>query len=154
MTTTLLCPLLLSADHDADCPICLNDEAVVFFANHAGWSYSPATETASEGRWRSARALARAESWAKAEDIDFDWYDDWMVDHAKEYDCYSGDAGPATCEVCVAKKGDEVLASLGCIDDASPEYRRVVEAELADEALHDVMEALEGRRMQMLVDFA
>jgi hypothetical protein len=121
---------------------------VVFFYNHAGWCYDPATETAEEGRWRCARALAGAEAWAKSEGLDFSWVDDWGVDHEKEYECYS-DGGPTTCETCHCEKGDVLLASLSCVDDADANYRRVIEAELADEALHEVLEDFRRRQERM-----
>ena len=113
--------------------------ATEFFREHAGWSYNPATETAEQGRARGARALAEAEAWAAAAGVRFVWGDDWDVgDHVAEYDCYE-EGEPATCERVLAYLGGEVVAALGCIDDATPEYRRVIEAELASEARHDLL---------------
>jgi hypothetical protein len=62
------------------------------------------------------------------------WEDDWEVgSHVAEFDCY--DTEPATCEVCLVYSPDgELLASLGCIDDATSEYRQTIERELVDEA--------------------
>jgi hypothetical protein len=106
-----------------------------FFYDHAGWAYDPQTETPEQGRTRGARRLAAAERLARYRDLSFRWENElgW-IDHVTEFDCY--DVEPTTCEVCICFDEDgEVLASLGCIDDATPEYRRVVEAELALEVL-------------------
>lgn len=109
-------------------------EALRFFWEHGGYNYDPATETADEGRARCALEAAGAEVWAREQGIEFRWEDDWNVgDHVAEFDCYE-DGGPDTCEMCAAYLGDTLLACLGCIDDASDEYRRVIEADLAMEA--------------------
>ena len=65
----------------------------------------------------------------------FVWEDDWMVgDHQKEYDCYE-DGGPETCELCVLySAAGDVLAGLGCVDDATEEYRREIEQRLLVQA--------------------
>lgn len=108
--------------------------AVAFFHDHAGWSYNPATETPEEGRQRCAERLAAAEAWAKAAGVSFGWEDDWDVgSHVEEYDAY--DQEPSTCEICTVQMQGDVVAALGCIDDADANYRRVVEAELAYEAM-------------------
>ena len=116
-----------------------------FFYIHAGYSYS-APETADEGHERSARQYAAAETWAREQGYEFRWMDDWMVgDHVAEFDCYSEDGqGPETCEACLMvdpKRPGKVLASLGCIDDATSAYRRVVESELAWEIMPEPMPA-------------
>lgn len=117
------------------------DDAIRFFWHHAGTSYRPGVETVDEGRHRGAVALARAEQWADENGVVFEWAPDWdVVDHAAEYDCYD-EGGPESCETCTAlDENGDVLASLGCIDDATDEYRRVVQAELALEA-HAVLAA-------------
>ncbi len=99
--------------------------ATQFFYKWAGWSYNPATETARQGRWRCAKRLAQAEAWAEEQGITYEWMPDDLP--------WDGD-GPAPDEMlgCVATHGDET-ASLWGIGDPSPEYRRVVEAELACE---------------------
>ena len=79
----------------------------------------------------SARNLL---AWADSIGLEFRWADDWAVDHEREFDCYD-DGGPDTCEYCHAVTADgTVLAALHCIDDATDEYRRVIEVELAEEA--------------------
>ena len=66
----------------------------------------------------------------------FSWEDDWQVDHAREFPDSYAKGGPETCEGCVMRdESGKVVQSLWCIDDASREYRRVVEAELALEEL-------------------
>lgn len=113
------------------------NDAVEFFYKYAGWSYNPGTETPEQGRRRSARELARAELLAIDNGWEFEWRDDWSVDHVDEFEFYEN-GGPESCESCTLYSAEgEVLASLGCIDDATDEYRRVVEAELAQEALSD-----------------
>lgn len=85
------------------------------------------TTTAEE---ESARNLL---AWAESIGVEFRWADDWLIDH-DEFDCYE-DGGPESCEYCVAVAADgTILASLHCIDDATDEYRRVIEVELAGEA--------------------
>lgn len=107
--------------------------AIEFFYEHAGYSYDPKTQTEEEGHRETATYLARAEKWAKDHDVSFTWEDDWGVDHQKEFDCYE-DGGPDTCEMCAALQDGKVITAIGCVDDATPEYRRVIEAQLAAEA--------------------
>ena len=112
--------------------------AYLFFLRNGACGYNPATETKRQGYARQARQLAKAERDARALGYTFDWQEDWQLDHQKEYDCYP-DGGPETCESCLMLDPDgKVVQSLGCIDDATPEYRRVVEAELALKALSEV----------------
>lgn len=107
--------------------------AYLFFLKHAGYSMAQG-ETQRAGRSRSARELAKAERDAAALGFTFEWTDDWSCNHEKEFS-YT----PHACESCVCYDGDSnVVASLGCIDDATREYRRMVEAELAMEALAEV----------------
>lgn len=113
-----------------------NQKAFWFFYRNAGFSYDPKTETPRKGKARGARMLAQAERDARALGYSFGWANDWSVgDHSKEFDCYTN-GGPETCESCVMydAQGNSVQA-LGCIDDATREYRRVIEAELALEQL-------------------
>lgn len=83
-----------------------------------------------------AMSMAVAEEWAKAVGVTYVWEDDWEVDHVAEFDCYV--VAPGSCELVTAWLDGEIMASLGCVDDAGPEYRRFVEAELAQEALSAV----------------
>ena len=111
-----------------------------FFFTHAGFSYDPKRETKDVGRWRCSVALAEAEDVARRAGANFDWEDDWSlgVSHAEFYsdEAYpSNDGEPDSCESCTLVLDGEVLASLGCIDGADSDYRRVVEAELALEVI-------------------
>lgn len=109
-----------------------------FFFDNAGFSYNPATQTPEEGHRECAVALAAAEVWGTLNGLTVEWADDWSIgDHCAEFDCYyDNDTGPETCETAVARDAaGSILASLCCIDDATNDYRRVVEAELAYEAM-------------------
>ena len=108
-------------------------QAYLFFLRHAGYSYDPKTQTKQQGRSECARKLAKAERDARALGYTFEWRDDWGVgNHFKEYGEAYANGEPSTCESCLMLDSNgEVVQSLGCIDDATREYRRVVEAELA-----------------------
>lgn len=116
-----------------------------FFYDHAGYSYDPKTETAQQGRIRCALSLAEAEDAAQRLDWRYEWTNDWGVGSHREYfgkDSAYADREPDTCEFCQLFDADgEVLETLGCVDDASTEYRRVIEAELASEALYRMRRA-------------
>lgn len=105
----------------------MNRKAWQFFMEWAGYCTPP-------GRTVCAAELARAENEAPMHGITFEWHweddfdDSWMsvAERAKDHEW----------TYCVARGPDgDVLASLGGICDASREYMRVVEAELAAEAL-------------------
>lgn len=106
--------------------------AVAFFYKHAGSSYTPGKETKAQGQRRGAKALAEAEAEAKERGWTFEWEHD-----PEPYE--KGDAeieDPDEVLGCVLKDEDgKVLASLWGIGDPDHNYRRVVEAELAQEAL-------------------
>lgn len=109
-------------------------EAERFHYTHNAFSVR-AGETTKQGHTRSAREYAQAEKWAQDNGLTFEWSDDWEIgSHMREYDTYERE--PDTCETCCARDANgTVVASLGCIDDATGEYRRVIEAKLADEVL-------------------
>ena len=114
-----------------------------FFYEHAGYSYNPATESRDAGRRRCAAEMAAAERSAREAGIGFEWSED-SFDSSE----WSDEQPPWTQYVCVAVSADgRVAASLGGIDfgrGGTPwtdaRYRRVVEAELAAEALADAQE--------------
>lgn len=110
--------------------------AFYFFLKYGACSYTPGKETKRQGYARQARELAKAERDARALGYTFEWQYDWSIgDHQKEFDCYE-DGGPETCESCLMRDANgKVVQSLHCIDDATREYRRVIEAELALEEL-------------------
>lgn len=106
-----------------------------FFYRNAGFSYNPETQTLRQGKAETARRLAKAECEARSEGYTFSWTNDWSVgSHVQEFDCY--DHEPDSCELCTMYDSTgEIVQVLGCIDDATREYRRVVEAELALEQI-------------------
>jgi len=109
--------------------------AVAFFMKHAGSSYMPGKETRAQGKRRGAARLAKAEKEAAARGWTVEWRDDEMqYDPGDDSDYMPDEVLHA---VLFDEHGDN-LASLGGIDDPSREYKRVVEAELALEALHEV----------------
>lgn len=113
-------------------------QSIAFFKRHAGFSYDPKKETAAHGRERCARALVRAEERGHAASLSFDWQTDPFTDSSD-----FNDEQPAwTLWECICRnEAGKVVASLHGIDfgrDGQPwgdSYRRVVEAELAQEAL-------------------
>lgn len=114
-----------------------------FFYEHAGIAYNPETETMEEGRIRGAVESASAEQYARRNHWEVRWEDDWVVgSHTEEYSEEAYPQEPDSCETATLYAPCEwelcdghPLASLGCIDDATREYRRVIAAELASEAL-------------------
>jgi hypothetical protein len=118
----------------------VNELAVEFFYEHAGWGYDPETETSEQGRERCARELAEAEQWAIEQGMYFEIQDD---DDADPYD-WDGE-GPmgnyaliVTLMVpCKGCGGATAQGSLGGIwmwnSGEGDEYVRVVQAQLADE---------------------
>ncbi len=105
-------------------------KAWLFFLENAGYCTPP-------GRVVCAMNLAKAERWAQEQGVTAKWvYDD------EPYEM--GDAEtemPSEVLGCVLTHGDETV-SLWSIGDPSPEYRRVVEAELALELQIDFFQAL------------
>lgn len=116
-----------------------------FFYDNGSFSYQPATQTPEQGHIESAKALANAESLA----IERGWSFAWEYD---EDGCIGCECGSIECS-CFTREDHEVLccllygeyeidegarwpmASLGSICEPSNENRRVIEAELALEAL-------------------
>jgi hypothetical protein len=109
-----------------------------FFSAHAGYSYDPAKETKTQGRWRCARRLALAERHAQNVGLSFHWFIDPDSTSAEW-----SDERPAWRQWCcqATDQKDNVVASLSAIDfgrKGTPygdPYKRVVEAELALEVL-------------------
>ena len=121
------------------------DTATKFFYRHAGWSVQPG-ETEEEGHRRTAETLAAAEQWAIERGITFTWDSDWTVGSHREF-FHPDYPEPKTCEQVVAILDGEQVASLGCVDDATFEYRRVIEAEVAAEAREFVENELPRRKL-------
>lgn len=109
-----------------------------FFREYAGYSYNPATQTAAQGRRECASRLARAERVASKRG----YYFDWDIDPETNSSDFSDEPDPWQLYVCRMYDEDgELIGSLHGIDfgrDGSPAgepYRRVVEAELALDAI-------------------
>ena len=103
-----------------------------FFYDHAGFCYDPKTQTAEQGQTECAQRLAAAELAFMRSDARCEWADD--SDSAAEMR-HEGEPFD-TCEYCVIRTADGThLASLHAITDASPNYRRVVRAQLAFECI-------------------
>ena len=122
-----------------------------FFYAHAGYSYNPGNETRQQGRRRCARALAQAESDGRDASLSFEWNVDPHCDSSD----FSKARPPWQLWYCVCRDANGIVrASLCGIDfgrDGEPwsnPYRRVVEAELASEALaHDATAAKESEAL-------
>ena len=122
-------------------------DAAAFFYEYAGSSYTPGKETQEQGRRRGAKSLAEAEREADRLGIRFEWLQDsdadisWM-DAGDKRRLNNGTAEMMTC---IARSEDgKILASLHGIHmltgtseerEAGRNYARVVEAELAMEAI-------------------
>ena len=108
-----------------------------FFCEHAGYATPP-------GRAVCALELARAEDWIRTLEADgeatIEWWPDeewWAWQEEIELDCDP----PREVLVCVLGFEGR-FASLGGIMDPTPEYERVVVAELASELMREVYAAV------------
>lgn len=117
-------------------------EAEAFFYKHAEFGYDPKKETEEQGRRSNAKELALAERDAASLGISFEWGEDpnpdvsWMdKKQLKQY--RDGDFVMMQC-ASISTDG-HVVGSLGGIHMGSDwrldPYRRVIEAQLATEAL-------------------
>jgi hypothetical protein len=110
-----------------------------FFYEHAGYSVKQG-ETREQGRRRCARELERAERDGSDAGLSFEWKVDRDMDSS---DWTDETPAWATWNCCCRDANGEIVASLCGIDfgrDGEPwgnPYRRVVEAELASEGLHN-----------------
>jgi hypothetical protein len=83
--------------------------------------------------------MSAATDFATAQGWSVEWEDDWSLgmSHA-EFFCGEAypDGEPRTCEMATLVDAEgNWLASVGCVDDADTEYREIIAAELADEAI-------------------
>ena len=111
-----------------------SSSAKSFFYKHAGWGYAPGKETKAQGRRRGAKLLAHAEKEAERRG----WRVEWEDEISPDLSWMDDDERAESHEVLTAVLRDEnggVLASLGNITEPDRNYGRVVEAELALEAL-------------------
>jgi hypothetical protein len=114
------------------------DQAVEFFSQNAGLAIYPG-EPEDQARLRTGQEYAAAEMTIQEQGWSVGWEDDWSIgSHFKEYGEAYSDSEPDTCEVALLHNDrDGILASVGCVDDATSDYRRVVAAELALEAMSE-----------------
>ena len=109
----------------------MENKAVDFFFEHAGWSYGP-DETSEQGRMRCAVALADAERKASEAGCCFRWELDGGTN--REW-TDEGEETPTWCCIMHNEEGEAVQSLYGVdFGDKAPwsdPYRRVVEAELA-----------------------
>ena len=117
----------------------MKTSAYHFFLKHAGYSWDPKHETRRQGRIRCAKALAQAERDAERFGLTFVWSPDWDADDS--WMDKAERAKPHVWESCTCRTPDGPVASLYGIVDADDKYRRVIEAELAAEALASVPHA-------------
>jgi hypothetical protein len=113
----------------------MDETAVKFFHEHAGFSHGP-DETPEQGRQSYAEALAAAEDWAWREGYTSRWEVDPDIDSSD----FSDESPPYalwSCDIGALDEPGSGLQSLGGIDlgrdghpDSTP-YARVVQAELA-----------------------
>lgn len=112
---------------------------VAFFLANAGYSYNPKTETPEEGKLNSAIALAEAEAKGKDIGLHFGWEQDDVTTED-----FSDEAPFYPLWICTCYFEGQPVAGLGGIDlgaDGQPHskaYPRVIQAELAAEALESV----------------
>ena len=114
-----------------------------FFYQHAGYSYDPKTETAEQGRLRCAKELAEAEAIGQRLGYVYEWEFDecpdlsWMSDEEREQE-----HEVLCCRIVDPENTRYSLASLCGITD--PDHnRRVIEAELASEAIAELDREIE-----------
>lgn len=107
-------------------------KAEKFFYKNAGFSYDPKRQTPEQGQRETAARLAHAEATAKANG----WYTEWEDDpHGGMYIDEDDDPDQRFYSAVLYDEDGKMLANLGGIDTDDMPYRRVVEAELALEAL-------------------
>ena len=106
---------------------------IAFFFEHAGYSYPVCSDERMilRERQNGAARLEAAEWEARDQGFTFEWEHDGMTN--REW-TDEGEEIPTFACICRNAEG-KIVASLCGIDDSTNPYRRVVEAELALEAL-------------------
>jgi hypothetical protein len=119
-----------------------------FFYQNAGYAYDTKTETPEQGHIRCAKDLAEAEAIGQRMGYVFEWEFDqgpdlsWMSDEEREQD-----HEVLCCRIVDPEDARHSLASLCGITDPDRNYGRIIEAELAAEAIADLdreIETLDG----------
>lgn len=98
-----------------------------FFKRHAGYVVGESA--------KGALALSRAEDWANAEGVTFDWEPETNVDDS--WMSATERKQPHEVYVAIARHPDGRSAALGNIFDPDSAYQRVVNAELAMELMNE-----------------
>jgi hypothetical protein len=115
-----------------------------FFYQNAGFSWTTKKETREQGRIRCAVELAQAEQYARNLGWEFEWEFDecpdlsWMSDEEREQE-----HEVLCCRIPDPENTRYSLASLCGITDPDSNYRRVIEAELASEAIAELDREIE-----------
>lgn len=110
-----------------------SSKAVEFFRKHAGYSVRPG-ESKAKAKTRGAQALARAEAEAEARGWTVDWEEDpeeWQGDVERPFEVLTAVLRDADGQVLASLGGNGMTGNRKTDSD----HRRVIEAELADEAL-------------------
>jgi len=100
-----------------------------FFLEHAGYCTPP-------GRAACALMLARAEAWAREQELSYLWEADFPADYQDDKGAWH-QAPAKSCvvyQLCPKCQEPRTVATLGGIMGADSDYRRVVQAELAAQA--------------------
>jgi hypothetical protein len=115
-----------------------------FFFDNAGWAYRASEETPEQGRTRGAIILAENEALYleahKVSTVACEWHEDENF-HNEKCD---------TCECASITVHDErsgkrvILSYVGCVLDATEDYRRVIRAELVCECADDLRAIVDG----------
>lgn len=102
---------------------------IQFFAEHAGYATPP-------GKMGTAKLLAKAEEWASAEGVEFQVYDDPDADLSFMSEEEQREPHEVI-QIIATHPENGRTAALSGIVDATPNYRRVVAAELALELMNE-----------------
>jgi hypothetical protein len=115
-----------------------------FFYQNAGYSHNPKTETPEQGRVRCAKGLAEAEAVGQRLGYVFEWEFDqdpdlsWMSDEER-----TQEHEVLCCRIVDPENARHSLAFLCGITDPDRNYSRVIEAELASEAIGELDREIE-----------
>jgi len=110
-----------------------SSKAVDFFRKHAGYAVRPG-ESKAKAKTRGAQALARAEAEAEARGWAVVWEDDpeeWQGDVERPFEVLTAELRDADGHSLAFLGGNGMTGNR----KTDADYRRVIEAELADEAL-------------------
>jgi hypothetical protein len=115
-----------------------------FFYQNAGYSFDPSKETAEQGRIRCAKSYAADEKQASEFGFIFEWNQDEIGCDCAEIENGIEEPHDVLCCLVYDAEGKTVLASLSGICEPSTTYRKVVEAELAGEAIEQFVKQVKN----------